>query len=111
MYFTGKDKIKFGANIFKANKTTTKRYIIEYNSSSTISVRYDEKEKRIVFDHLIPMRKDLEGLYEYYVPDGTYNAWQYSNGKWIFKSDVAAINTKTKNSPKIAKPKMGITPE
>ena len=111
MYFSGREKIKFGASIFKANKTTTKRYVIEYNSSSTISVRYDEKEKRIVFDNLIPMRKDLDGLHEYYVPDGTYNALQYSNGKWILKNDVAAINTKTKNSQKKAKPKMGVTPE
>lgn len=111
MYFSGKDKIKFGANIFKTNKTTTKRHVIEYNSSSTISVQYDEKEKRIVFDHLIPMRKDLEGLYEYYVPDGTYNAFKYSNGKWIFKNDVSAINKKIKNSSKRSNPKMGITPE
>ena len=111
MYFTGKNKIKFGAKIFKTNKAITKRHIIEYHSSSTISVRYDEKEKRIVFDHLIPMRKDLEDLHEYYVPDGTYNALQYNNGKWIFKNDVEAINTKTKNIQKKIKPKMGITPK
>ena len=57
------------------------------------------------------MRKDLEGLYEYYVPDGTYNAFKYSNGKWIFKNDVSAINKKIKNSSKRSNPKMGITPE
>jgi hypothetical protein len=110
MYFSGREKIKFGASIFKKGKTTTKRFIIEYNATSTISVRYEEKEKRIVFDHLIPMRKDLEGLHEYYIPDGTYNALKYTNGKWELKNDVAANNPSSKN-PAREKPKMGITPE
>ena len=110
MYFSGREKIKFGASIFKKGKTTTKRFIIEYNATSTISVRYEEKEKRIVFDHLIPMRKDLEGLHEYYIPDGTYNALKYTNGKWELKNDVAANNPSSK-TPAREKPKMGITPE
>ena len=110
MYFSGREKIKFGASIFKKGKTTTKRFIIEYNATSTISVRYEEKEKRIVFDHLIPMRKDLEGLHEYYIPDGTYNALKYTNGKWELKNDVAANNPSSKN-PAREKPKMGITPD
>ena len=110
MYFSGREKIKFGASIFKKGKTTTKRFIIEYNATSTISVRYEEKEKRIIFDHLMPMRKDLEGLHEYYIPDGTYNAMKYTNGKWEFKNDVAANNPSSKN-PARGNPKMGITPE
>jgi len=109
MYISGKNKIKFGASIFKAGKNTTKRFIIEYNSTSTISVNYNKEDKRILFDNLIPMRKDLQGLYEYYVPDGTYNALEYKNGKWILKDNVTAYNanqrTKVKN-----KPKMGIIP-
>ncbi len=110
MYFSGREKIKFGASIFKKGKTTTKRFIIEYNATSTISVKYEEKEKKIIFDHLIPMRKDLEGLHEYYIPDGTYNAMKYTNGKWEFKNDVAANNPSSKN-PARGNPKMGITPE
>tara|TARA_B100000809_G_scaffold130889_1_gene128687 strand:+ start:1803 stop:2687 length:885 start_codon:yes stop_codon:yes gene_type:complete len=110
MYFSGREKIKFGSSIFKKGKTTTKRFIIEYNATSTISVRYEKKEKRIVFDHLIPMRKDLEGLHEYYIPDGTYNALKYTNGKWELKNDVAANNPSSKN-PAREKPKMGITPD
>ena len=74
------------------------------------STNYTAKEKRIVFDHLIPMRKDLEGLHEYYIPDGTYNALKYTNGKWEFKNDVAANNPSYKN-PAREKPKMGITPD
>jgi len=111
MYFTGKGQVRFGAPIFKINKTSIKRYILEYNSTSNISVHYNEKEKRIVFDHLIPMRKDLEGLHEYYIPDGTYNALIYNKGKWVLKRDVIANNNTKKNTLKKRKPKMGITPE
>ena len=57
------------------------------------------------------MRKDLEGLYEYYVPDGTYDAMTYSNGKWLFRSDVTVNNPNRKTTTKIGRPKMGITPE
>ena len=109
MYFSGKEIIKFGASIFRAGKTTTKRFIIEYNANSNISVRYEKEENRIVFDHLIPIRKDLYGLYEYYVPDGTYNALKYINGKWILKNDIDANNPTSKN-PTREKPKMGIIP-
>ena len=98
-------------DVFKKDKMTSKRVILEYNKSSTISVRYQEKQERIVFDHLIPMRKDLEGLYEYYVPDGTYDSMTYSNGKWLFRSDVTVNNANTNATPKIGRPKMGITPE
>ena len=48
MYFSGKEIIKFGASIFRAGKTTTKRFIIEYNANSNISVRYEKEENRIV---------------------------------------------------------------
>ena len=109
MYFSGKEIIKFGASIFRAGKTTTKRFIIEYNANSNISVRYEKEENRIVFDHLIPIRKDLYGLYEYYVPDGTYNALKYINGKWILKNDIDVNNTTSKN-PTREKPKMGVIP-
>ena len=55
------------------------------------------------------MRKDLDGLHEYYVPDGTYNALKYTNGKWILKNDVAANNPTSKSIIR-EKPKMGIIP-
>ena len=111
MYIAGKGQIRFGAPIFKKDKLTSNRMILEYHKSSAITVRYQEKNKSIVFDHLIPMRKDLEGLHEYYVPNGTYDAIKYSNDKWIFTSDVNVNNPNSSSTPKIGNPKMGITPE
>ena len=98
MYFSGKNKIKFGLPIFKYNRDIFKRIILEYDSRSSISVRYYDKEKRIVFDNLVPPRKELEGLEEYYIPEGTFNAFEYKKGKWYMSEDVdIRNNNKSKN--------------
>ena len=110
MYFSGKNKIKFGLPIFKQNKKESqKRVIVEYDAKTSISVKYQEKEKRIVFNHLVPPRKDLEGLKEYYIPEGTFNSYQYKQGKWWLEQDVDIRNTQ--KGRKIKKPKRGLIPK
>jgi hypothetical protein len=109
MYFLGKNKIKFGLPIFKQNKKESqKRVIIEYDAKTSVSVKYHEKDQRIVFDHLVPPKKDLEGLEEYYIPEGTFNAYQYKKGKWWLQEDVDARNNK--KVKKIKKLKRGLVP-
>ena len=93
MYFSGKNKIKFGLPIFKKTiKQSQKRVIFQYDSRTSISVKYHKDKKQIVFDHLVPSRIDLEGLYEYYIPEGTFNSYQYRNGKWWFQEDIDVRN-------------------
>jgi hypothetical protein len=109
MYFSGKNKIKFGLPIFKQNKKESqKRVIIEYDSKTSVSVKYQQKEKRIVFNHLVPPKKGLAGLEEYYIPEGSFNAYQYKQGKWWLQQDIDARNTQ--KAPKIKKPKRGLIP-
>ena len=109
MYFSGKNKIKFGLPIFKQNKKESqKRVILEYDSKTSISVKYHSKEEKIVFNHLVPPNKDLEGLEEYYIPEGTFNAYQYKRGKWWLQQDVDIRNQQ--KIKKIKKPKRGLVP-
>ena len=109
MYFSGKNKIKFGLPIFKQNKKESqKRVILEYDSKTSISVKYHNKEQRIVFNHLVPPRKDLAGLEEYYIPEGTFNAYQYNKGKWWLQQDVDIRNQQ--KAKRIKKPKRGLVP-
>jgi len=109
MYFSGKNKIKFGLPIFKKNKKESqKRVILEYDSKTSISVKYHNKEQRIVFNHLVPPRKDLAGLEEYYIPEGTFNAYQYNKGKWWLQQDVDIRNQE--KAKRIKKPKRGLVP-
>ena len=109
LYFSGKNKIKFGLPIFKKNKKESqKRVIIEYDAKTSVSVKYQEKEKRIVFNHLVPPKKDLEGLEEYYIPEGTFNSYQYNNGKWLLEEDIDIRNQQ--KVKRIKKPKRGLVP-
>ena len=109
MYFSGKNKIKFGLPIFKQNKKESqKRVIIEYDAKTSVSVKYQKKEKRIVFNHLVPARKDLIGLEEYYIPEGTFNAYQYKRGKWWLEQDIDIRNKQ--KVKRIKKPKRGLIP-
>ena len=110
MYFAGKNKIKFGLPIFKKSKTESqKRIILEYDAKTSVSAKYHKEKKQIIFNHLVPSRKDLEGLYEYYIPEGTFNAYSYKNGKWWLEQDVD-IRSNDKPS-KHKKPERGLVPK
>tara|TARA_B100001142_G_scaffold249834_1_gene249855 strand:- start:92 stop:976 length:885 start_codon:yes stop_codon:yes gene_type:complete len=101
MYFSGRNKIKFGLPIFKKNKKESlKRVILEYDAKTSVSVKYDKKEKRIIFNHLVPSRKDLKGLKEYYIPEGTFNAYKYKKGKWWLDQDIDIRNEEKIRIPK-----------
>ena len=109
MFFSGKNKIKFGLPIFKLkDKSKPKRVILECDSKSSFSLRFDKDNQRLIFDQLVPIRKDLTGMHEYYIPEGTYNSFEYTNGKWVLKEDIDARNKQTKNKS-VKPPKMGLT--
>ena len=109
MYFSGKNKIKFGLPIFKKNKKESqKRVVVEYDAKTSVSVKYQQKEQRIVFNHLVPPKKDLEGLEEYYIPEGTFNSYQYKKGKWLLEEDIDIRNQQ--KVKRIKKPKRGLVP-
>jgi len=100
------DSVFFGKDIFINEKEKKNRVIIQYNANTSASVRYDEKQNRIVLDNLIPLKENQEGFDQFYVPDGSYDSYNYKNGKWIFKEDVD-VRSKT-NLPKITKNKKGL---
>lgn len=86
--------IRFGAPIFTYNNSTFNRLIFEYNSKVSMSLNYDEKSKRIIFDHLSPIEKDLKGQYQFYAPDLSYDALKFKKGKWQHIEQVDARNDK-----------------
>ncbi|MBT5858893.1 MAG: hypothetical protein HOH88_03400 [Flavobacteriales bacterium] len=100
------DSVFFGKDIFINGKEKKNRVIIQYNANTSASIRYEEKQNRIVLDHLIPLKENQEGFDQFYVPDGSYDSYNYKNGKWIFKEDVD-VRSKT-NLPKITKNKKGL---
>ena len=55
-------EVSFGKDIFINGKTVSKRIIYQYNSNTSASVNYDEEKKRIIMDHLVPLKENKKGL-------------------------------------------------
>jgi len=88
IYFTGSGKPRFGAPIFRYPKTLQKRVIFEYSADVVMSLKYDEKNEQLVFDHLSPKNDLLEGQYQYYGPDLSFDAFELKDNRWYFIEDV-----------------------
>jgi hypothetical protein len=84
--------VKFGAPVFTQEQRTANRIIFEYRANAKMSLRYNEKSKMIVFDHLSPENPSLKGQYQFYVPDFSYDAFKLEKGKWVYVADVYTKN-------------------
>jgi len=81
-------KVRLGAPVFKVDRGSPKRHVLEYSEEVMVSLKYHKGEKRIVFDHLAPRAAGLEGNPAFYGPDLTFDAFVYDNGKWVLESNV-----------------------
>ncbi len=91
IYFTGKT-VKLGSPIFKINKTVARRVFYEHSKKATMSLRYDEQRKRIIFDHLSPESPSMAKFKSFYVPDMSYDAFELEGYKWVLYEDVIGTN-------------------
>jgi hypothetical protein len=101
LWFDGKKKPRFGAPQFvydskNEKKRTLKRLMLEYREDAGITLNYDDNEKMIIYDHLIPPNDKAKGMYEFYIPDGSYEAFKYKSGKW---KHVDNLWTSTQETP------------
>jgi len=88
---------RFGAAVFEKEKKTVYRYILEYDARAKVSLRYNEKKKMVVFDHLSPLRPEFENQFDKYVPDMSYDGFELSSKNWLYVPDVPALNTTEEN--------------
>ena len=84
----------FGADIFIMPKKYPKRVIFEYSATCSMSLKYNFKKDSIVFDHLEPNEPQLEGQYQYYCPDMSYDGFGFKHGKWNYGIDLNVTNEK-----------------
>ncbi|MBU0764155.1 MAG: hypothetical protein KJ607_04895, partial [Bacteroidetes bacterium] len=95
--FTRQGKPVFGAPVFITGNKKQKRVFFRYSSKVSMLLRYDPDEDKIVFDHLAPVRTELNGQYQFYGPDMTHDAFGFSDGNWNFISDIKLTNPKNKH--------------
>ena len=99
LYFKSDGTPVFGKDIFKIPHKNPRRMMFQYSSDVTMSLKYDEGNNQIVFDHLAS-RQDgaqLNEQFQYYGPDGSFDALEYKKGKWAYTEDVDARNKKSEN--------------
>ncbi len=95
------DKLLFGGPIFPSFSNPKKqatRFILEYKEDAASRLNFDEELKQVVFDHLVPMDDESEGIYANYVPDGTYDALSFDRTSFYLVKDAIKI------TPQVFKP-------
>lgn len=97
------DEVIFGAPVFfnEAKNSTISRFFIIYAAEAPIKLNFDEVERKIVFDHLIPIKSPYDTSRTIMVPDGSYSAYKLKRGKWIFedKLPVRAVDEAPRDHP------------
>lgn len=95
LYFDNAKRPLFGAPIFYFDeiedmvyKRKPKRIILKYSPDISASVRWNEDDKMIVMDHLVPRDPKLKGVYQYYGIDFSYDGLKWSKEGWRLVEDI-----------------------
>jgi hypothetical protein len=86
------DELYFCEKLFQYDGKLKDRRVFEYNEKAVMILRYDEHKKMIVFDHLAPTKPSLEGKYEFYGPDFTYEGLKFEKGVWVNYHNIDITN-------------------
>lgn len=80
--FSKTGEVELGLPLINWRGKRLSRVIFEYSKQAQMSLRYHEKSKFIVFDHLSPSEARYTNQFEYYGPDFSYDALEYKKGMW-----------------------------
>jgi len=97
-WFKGRT-LRIGYPLFQDERDLEKlnyRVFFEFSDKANVSVKYLNDIDKIVFDHLSPETPKLRGMYEYYVPDMTYDAFYWEDGFWHYQADIIVGNPEQK---------------
>lgn len=85
---------RFGADIFNFERKFPKRVIFEFSATCSMSLKYSPSKDSIIFGHLAPTSPQLEGQFQYYCSDMSFDGFGFKRGKWNYGADVKALNEK-----------------
>jgi hypothetical protein len=97
LYFKKNGDPVFGKDVFKMPRKNPRRIVFEYSADLVMSLKYYEDKKLIVFDHLAPQESFMEGQYQFYGPDFSFDAFSLHKHKWRHLEDIDIKNFKNKN--------------
>lgn len=88
LWFDKQGKAHFGAPLLQTPKGTKHRFYIEYAADVTAQLRYEASIQRIVFDNLVARHTETAGYGYDDVPDGSFNAFYWKRGKWLYQDNI-----------------------
>ena len=101
LWFDEEGKPNFGKEIFDFDGDLQSRIIFDFNDRAAMTMRYDKNEQAILFANLVPINPMMVGIYENYVPDGTYDFLKLEKGIW--RRYKIAFDDRRKNSNDLRK--------
>lgn len=88
-----KDAPVFGKNVFDQKTPKGRnRMIYEYNKLNTMTLKVDKQVGMIILDHLAPFTPDMEGNFEYYASDLSFDGYRIVGGRLRLVEDVELKN-------------------
>lgn len=87
LWFDEED-VYFGAPLFERDGQREYRLLYEYGAQNTMRLSYQEEQDRIIMDHLSPPGAEYHGIYEFYGPDFSFDAFRWENDRWLYYPDV-----------------------
>jgi hypothetical protein len=89
---TNPEKPVFGKPIIRYEGKLLHRVVFEYSARATMGLTYNDDVKMITFDHLSPYQPSLEGNYQFYGPDLSYDGLKFEKGFWIHQEKIDVRN-------------------
>ena len=99
LYFSDAGEIIFGHPLFKIGNNVIKRVIFEYSSKASLSLKWVDKHQMLIFNHLTPLKPEYEGNYQFYVPALTFDGFRFTDGYWVYATDIDVRNPHRENRP------------
>lgn len=108
-WFDRNGELQMGAPIFKQErKARLLRPVFRYSAQHAMKMDYNPSKDRIEFDYLAPENSRLEGVYEYYFPDVTQDAFRWNNDYWEFEKLIDNEEKSKRDKKRIEKQKKEI---
>lgn len=84
---------------------TKNRVVFQYNKLNSMTLTLDKPAGMIVFDHLAPLSPEMEGNFEFYASDLSFDAYKLIGGKLKLVENVEMKNEPNGNDEYYADPK------
>jgi hypothetical protein len=75
------------------------RFMVYYKFDALLTLNYNTDDKIVVFDHVKSNHEFGKDIPISLVPDGSYDAFEWKNGKWQYISNVYELTVDRANPP------------